>query len=181
MTNMKTQFLGMRDIPRFIKTIAAVLAVSLSAFPQVGSLALSHSVIASGGGTNSAGGVFVVDGTIGQNIAGTLSTGGTIGLRSGFWGPDALIPTAAPVAISGLIRNSGGNPISNVRVTLTDRFGGIRAVRSSPFGYYRFEDVPAGETYIITVSGGRYAFANPIRVVFVIDDLADIDFVADPQ
>jgi hypothetical protein len=164
-----------------IKTIVAVFMLSLSALPQVGSLALSHSVIASGGGTNSTGSVFVIDGTIGQNVAGTLSTGGTIGLRGGFWGPDVFAPTAAPVIISGRIRNSYGNPIANVQVTLTDRFGGVRAARSSPFGYYRFDDVPAGETYIITVSSGRYAFANPVRVLFVTDDLADLDFLADPQ
>jgi len=41
---------------------------------------------------------------------------------------------------------------------------------------YRFDDVPAGESYVLSVASKRYQFAD--CVITVIDDLADVDFVA---
>ncbi|MDQ3490846.1 MAG: hypothetical protein M3449_07260 [Acidobacteriota bacterium] len=56
--------------------------------------------------------------------------------------------------------------------------GSTRTARSSSFGYYRFEDVAAGETYILSVSSKRYSFAP--RVVSALDELSDLDFTAEP-
>src|SRR5438876_1482508 len=70
-------------------TVSTALLVSLLAVMTLsqsgGSFVIQKSVIA-GGGDRSSGGTFIVDGTIGQNLAGVQSTGGTFDLRSGFWG-----------------------------------------------------------------------------------------------
>ena len=50
-----------------------------------GTFTITKSVIAGGGGRTT-GGTFTLDGTIGQSVAGTNSTGGTFSLISGFWG-----------------------------------------------------------------------------------------------
>jgi hypothetical protein len=47
-------------------------------------------------------------------------------------------------------------------------------------GYYVFEDIPAGHTYIISVSAKRYMFDDPVRVRHVVDELTDVDFIASP-
>ena len=45
---------------------------------------------------------------------------------------------------------------------------------------YRFDDVPAGESYVLSVASKRYQFTNPSRLISVSDDLSDVDFVASP-
>src|SRR5262249_6787652 len=67
-----------------------------------GSYDLSHNVIG-GGGSRSTGGTLEVTGTVGQPQAGTASSGGSYDLRGGFWAYHALVPTAAPVNITGRV------------------------------------------------------------------------------
>ncbi|MFN0277278.1 MAG: hypothetical protein ACKVRN_01620, partial [Pyrinomonadaceae bacterium] len=49
-----------------------------------GTFLIEKNVIAGGGGS-AAGGVFALDGTIGQSVAGTSSSGGVFSVDSGFW------------------------------------------------------------------------------------------------
>ncbi len=49
---------------------------------------------------------------------------------------------------------------------------------TNQFGYYHFEGIEAGQTYIITVGHKRYAFSEPSRVIELFDNLSDLDFVA---
>jgi hypothetical protein len=90
-------------------------------------------------------------------------------------------PTAAEVSVSGRVATAKGNGIRNVSVTLTDSSGGARRAISSSFGYYRFDNVEAGQTYIISIHSKRYVFVDPTRVLNVQDELADVDFTAEPQ
>jgi hypothetical protein len=145
-----------------------------------GTFDLSHSVIAGGGGSNSTGGTFNVSGTVGQNIAGTASNGATYDLHGGFWFQN-LAPTAAGVSVSGRVMTANGNGIRNVIVTLADASGLTRRAISSSFGYYRFDDVEAGQNYVISVRSKRFTFANPTRILSVQDELTDVDFTAEPQ
>jgi hypothetical protein len=94
---------------------------------------------------------------------------------------ETLSPSAAGVTISGRVVNSIGTGIGRTSVTLT---GGtlehpLHAI-SNPFGYYRFADVPAGSTYIVSVVHKQYLFGQPERVVSAVDDVADLYFVALP-
>ncbi|MBA2735551.1 MAG: hypothetical protein H0U50_02065, partial [Pyrinomonadaceae bacterium] len=63
-------------------------------------------------------------------------------------------------------------------VEMTDQGGNVRTARTNPFGYYRFEGVAAGETYIISVSSKHYSFIQSTRVLSVNGDLAEVDFTA---
>lgn len=53
----------------------------------------------------------------------------------------------------------------------------MQAVTSS-FGYYSFEDVPAGQVYTVSVSAKRYQFSDPVRLVNLADAVSGVDFVA---
>ena len=56
-----------------------------------------------------------------------------------------------------------------------------RVVQTGSFGYYTFDDLRVGETYVITVQGRRYFFQMPSRVINLTDNIADLDFIALPD
>lgn len=62
----------------------------------------------------------------------------------------------------------------NAIITMTDSGGNTRTVRTTSFGYYRFDEVEAGQTYIVTVQSKRYQFAA--QVVNVVEDLGELNF-----
>jgi hypothetical protein len=90
-------------------------------------------------------------------------------------------PTAASVTVGGRVITSRGRGIRNVVVTMTDSNGNTRTATSSSFGYYRFTDVPAGETYIFTARGKRFSFRQNSQVHSIVEDIDDINFVASDQ
>lgn len=92
--------------------------------------------------------------------------------------PAATAPTAAPVSVSGRVGLAFGRGISSALVTLTDQNGTVRTARTSSFGYYRFDGVEAGHTYIFSVSHKRYEFSP--RVLTVTEELNNVDFTAEP-
>jgi hypothetical protein len=87
-----------------------------------------------------------------------------------------LIPSAATVSVGGRTMTSNGMPISRVTVVLTDQNGFARTTLTNNFGYYRFDEVEVGQTYVVNVSSKRYQFAP--RVISLSDELADLDFIA---
>ena len=66
--------------------------------------------------------------------------------------------------------------VSRATVFLTDSNGVTRTMRTGSFGYFRFEDVRAGETYVVVIGHKRYTFAA--RVVSVEDEITELDFTA---
>jgi len=89
-------------------------------------------------------------------------------------------PTAAGVSLGGRVLTADGRGVQNARIVVT---GGAlsepRYAVTGTFGYYNFEDLPAGQTYVVTINSKRFTFASPSRVVNVTDNVADIDFIAD--
>ena len=163
-------------------SVSIILAAScITAIGQIaagGSYTLEQSVIANGGGAGSDGGVrFSLIGTSGEAIAGNNSTASPYSIRGGFW-QSLLGATAAGVSISGRVLRFDMVPVRKASVTITDSSGQTWVALSSPLGYYRFYDIPAGETYIISVSSKTYQFVP--RVVTVLDELTDLDLVAMP-
>ncbi|HLA95419.1 MAG TPA: two-component regulator propeller domain-containing protein [Pyrinomonadaceae bacterium] len=94
-------------------------------------------------------------------------------------GPTA--PTAATVGVGGQVKNAFGAGIRNAAITLTALDGSTKTMYTGSFGYYRFNAVRAGETYVLSVSAKRFTFAQSSIVVGVIDEITGLDFVADPQ
>jgi hypothetical protein len=88
-------------------------------------------------------------------------------------------PTAATVTVGGRVTTANGRGIRSVVVTMTDSSGNMRTATTSIFGYYRFTDVPAGETYIFTVRGKRFTFGTNTQVQSIVEDTDAINFVAD--
>jgi hypothetical protein len=85
-------------------------------------------------------------------------------------------PTAAAVSVSGQIRDTSGRGIASARVHITDSSGYERYALTNPFGYYRFTDVQAGATYVITASAKGYVFEPSSIVRMVGEDAVDVDF-----
>ncbi|HMJ09686.1 MAG TPA: carboxypeptidase-like regulatory domain-containing protein, partial [Pyrinomonadaceae bacterium] len=69
-----------------------------------------------------------------------------------------------------------GQPISYARVYLNDGQGNVRSAITNGFGYYRFQDVPAGMTFVAGVAAKGYTF-EPITFTLG-DELVDLDFTA---
>lgn len=92
------------------------------------------------------------------------------------------VPTAADVSLGGRISNPNGQGIRNIRVTISGgNLAEPRTALTGSFGYFRFDGLRAGQTYVVYVSGKRYVFAESSRVVTLVDDLADVDFVGQPR
>ena len=83
--------------------------------------------------------------------------------------------TAAGVEVSGRGLTADGRGLRNAVVSISDASGVVRLVTTSSFGYYRFDDVEAGRTYVVSVGSRRYRFSS--RVIQVMDTLAEVNFV----
>ena len=88
-------------------------------------------------------------------------------------------PTAANVSVGGRVFSGKDRGIAKARITLTDASGASRSALTSAFGYYRFDDVQAGETYIFSVAAKRYSFSQSSQVRSIVEDTDDVNFVAD--
>jgi len=89
------------------------------------------------------------------------------------------MPTAASVSIGGRVTTPEGRGLRGALVSLTDQNGNTRTAMTTTFGYYHFDEVAAGETYVISVSSKRYSFAP--QVVSVMEDLTGLNFTAEPR
>jgi hypothetical protein len=81
----------------------------------------------------------------------------------------------------GRVLTLSGRGISGVRLTLTDSNGQIRTTSSTAFGYYIFEDVEAGSTYILSATGKRFVFSQPTQVLNINEETNEVNFVADSE
>lgn len=89
-----------------------------------------------------------------------------------------LGPTAASVSVSGRVMTPYGAGLTNARVSITDTEGHTRSAVTSSFGFYQFDEIEVGQTYIVSVSSKRYQFQP--RVITVYDEVAKVDFTAEP-
>lgn len=107
------------------------------------------------------------------------AAGGVQSLATTFTNDNLIItgPTAAAVLVSGRVITTDDRGIKNVVVSITDSKGIERTTVTSSFGYYSFDDVTAGETYIITVSGKRFAFAQPSQILNISEDTTEVNFI----
>ncbi len=101
------------------------------------------------------------------------------GIIAGGWGIEFQVPTAADASISGRVTTADGRPIRNATVTITgNSLPTPRVFQTGSFGYYMFDGLRTGETYVVTVSQRRFIFQTPSRVVTLTDNIADLDFIA---
>ncbi len=103
------------------------------------------------------------------NVLPTMYTEGTVTI---------LEPTAASTSVGGIVTTADGIAVNRARVTMTDGTGASRTVVSNAFGLYRFDDVPVGGTYVISVRAKGRNFA-PVAVT-VAEEVTGLRIVADP-
>ncbi|HEX9929258.1 MAG TPA: carboxypeptidase-like regulatory domain-containing protein [Pyrinomonadaceae bacterium] len=86
--------------------------------------------------------------------------------------------TAASVSISGRVLTNSRRGLNNALVYSTDREGNTRAAKTNSFGYYRFEDVQAGQTITLTVVSKRFQFAP--KVLNLNEEIRELNFIGEP-
>ena len=120
-------------------------------------IAIEQSVLATGGGTSTAG-VYKVEMTAAQSVAGQQAAQSPYSIHAGFWNAQPLSPSAADAVVSGRVTTGFGQGIRNVRISMSSGDGQLRYALTSSMGFYRFDDVPVGQTYIIEISSKRFRF-----------------------
>lgn len=165
----------MKDQIVIMMVLAAFGAVA--AHSQSGGVYQIESSVVAGGGGTSSGNDYELTGTIGQNSAGILSTGGSYRLFGGFWHPE-FAPTAAHISVSGKVLTNDGRPISMAWVMLVNADGSTRRVISNGFGYFRFDSVEAGQVYLLSASHKQFLFVT--RAVQIDDEMTGLELVALP-
>jgi hypothetical protein len=120
--------------------------------------------------------------TTGGSFAASNPAGATFNSASvdNFGWELVITPTAASVSIGGRVTTADGVGISKANVSITGADGISRQTLTSPFGYYRFDDVGAGQTYVVTVAMKRYEFPQQQQVIFAEESTDDVNFTAAP-
>ncbi|MCO6511583.1 MAG: hypothetical protein J5I65_12395 [Aridibacter famidurans] len=105
----------------------------------------------------------------GKETLGSLDEGAAYVYKMG------LSVTAGGALLAGRVTN-GMRPLANAAIVLTSRSGTQKMVRTNHLGHFRFEDVEAGQTVLLTAYAKGYSF-QPV-VVNLNFDLTGIEIVA---
>jgi hypothetical protein len=85
------------------------------------------------------------------------------------------VVTAGQVSVGGRVSNAEGYGVSRATVVMTAPDGQTREAITNPFGYYRFDGLQSGESYVVEVRHKQFSFAP--RVWFANESREDFDFV----
>ena len=101
------------------------------------------------------------------------------GNTSEFFPAYPLSPTSANVSVSGMVSGENGQALRFATVSIFNADRAIsRTAKTNSFGRFRFEALPVGEIYVITVSYRQYVFGNNPRILNLTDEVTDVDFEA---
>ena len=89
-----------------------------------------------------------------------------------------LAPSAASASISGRVTDTNGRAIRGASITVQGMDGVVRRAMTNTFGYYRIDGLQVGESFVVTASARRYAFAAPTQFVNLVDNISDLNFTA---
>ncbi len=84
--------------------------------------------------------------------------------------------TAAGVMVSGRVLTPEGRGLRSTNVLITDPSGNTRRVLTGAYGSFQFDDVEAGQTYIISVGSRRFNFTP--QLLHISDNISDLVFAA---
>ena len=126
--------------------------------------------------------LYKFEGGPGSLVASTLNTisdrVSTLGISSfSSWAIGNLAATAAGAFVSGRAVNADGQGINKTVIRLADQAGNTRSVLTNAFGYYRFDDVTIGHTYVLAAENKRFRFSPASRIISVEADAVGLDFV----
>lgn len=160
---------------------AAVTIVFLITAAHAQVYTLEQTAIAGGGIAGGTGGSFTLNSTTGQAAVGNALRGDSFSMSVGFWNYSPLAPTAAGADIAGRVLTTAGQGIRNAQMILINSSGERCFAQTGSFGYFRFENVPVGETYVLSVRSKRFELAEPSRVIPLSEDLRDVNFISEPE
>lgn len=89
-------------------------------------------------------------------------------------------PTSANVIVGGRAVSSSGRGLASVMVTISG--GNLESPitrMTNPFGFYRFDEIPAGQTYVLSAGSKRHFFVEPVRIITLHDSIFNFDFISD--
>ena len=121
-----------------------------------------------------------VFGTIPATINGASNTAVTTNSISDFsdWTLFGQAPSSAGALVAGQVFAADGvTTVSRAAVTLIASSGQVYVARTSSLGYFRIEDVPVGESYVLSIEGKGYTFAS--RLVDVSEDVSGLVILAE--
>ncbi|MET0753838.1 MAG: hypothetical protein ABWZ66_10715 [Pyrinomonadaceae bacterium] len=119
----------------------------------------------------------------GGTVNTTTNTGTALAVTNfSQWAAGNLVPTAANVNIGGRVMMPDGmTGMPRAKIVLS---GGDltepRMIMTNPFGYYSFDNLPAGQTYVLTVGSKQYRFSPRSIVITPDDNIQNADFIARP-
>ncbi len=92
-----------------------------------------------------------------------------------------LAPTAANVFVMGRVITADGRSISGARLSIHggDLVQPLGSLTNS-FGYFRFVDLRAGETYFLTINSKGNVFEIPTLAITPKSDISDLVIIASP-
>ncbi|MBS1793306.1 MAG: right-handed parallel beta-helix repeat-containing protein [Acidobacteria bacterium] len=85
---------------------------------------------------------------------------------------------ADTITVEGQLLTSTGTAAGDAEVVLTDTRGASRSVRADETGYFRFKDLTAGESYVISVNSKRYNFTP--QTVSPAEGVMKLNLIAEP-
>jgi len=91
---------------------------------------------------------------------------------------ELLSPTAATVSVGGRVIDASGRPVRNATLQLMQATGGRTRVITNAFGYFQFDNVVVGSTYVITTTARGMQFSP--RVINVTDAITELEIQAVP-
>lgn len=117
-----------------------------------------------------------VDRTLSTNTSPNLCTGALPSLSP--FAIARLLPTASTVTVGGRVMTADQRGIRNAMVTLTRADGTSQTILTGKLGHYRFTDIEAGQSVIISVSAKRFTFEQNTSVISLMADTDEINFTA---
>jgi hypothetical protein len=115
-----------------------------------------------------------------RDDAGAFIQQSITGCINGGWQLEFLPLTAAGATLSGRVTTADERGIRNARVVVSgNSLPEPLVATTGSFGYYSFDGLTAGQTYVVTVNSQRYTFSVPSRVITLVDNVTDANFVAD--
>ncbi len=85
-----------------------------------------------------------------------------------------LGPTSANVEVAGHVVSNTGLPIGRTYLTLSDQSGNVHQSLTNPFGYFRFSDIPSGQTYVLSMRSKSFEFTPSSISIAITSDINDL-------
>lgn len=87
----------------------------------------------------------------------------------------AFACSSLPVTVSGRVMSADGRGLRNTIVNITGPNSFVSHATTSSFGFYQFQDIPAGQTYTVSISSRLFRFAP--QTVEVSGNILNLDFI----